>query len=119
MQRERAFDNGWISGDLSCAPVLCLVSDQGSTLFAAQNNMLYGERKLRAIWFPGWNHQAHNIDAGVLRPLGMSQVDDKMRFISKMRYGPKRSPGAWNGQLRSAMEVTHYDDNIEMSLSSS
>lgn len=93
-------------GDLSRATVLSLVSDQGSTVFAAALNLLYGEHKLRAVWFPGWNHQAHNIDAGVLRPLGMAQVDDKLRFISKMRYGPQRSPGAWNGQIRAAWEVT-------------
>jgi len=94
--------------DLDDKMLLTLVSDQGSTMLSATMVLLYGERQLRAFWFLGWNHQANNIDTGVLSPIGMSCIDEKIRWISKMRYGPRLSPDMWNTQLRAAWQATSH-----------
>jgi hypothetical protein len=87
-----------------CAPLLTVTSDQGSTLFAACVHLSV-HCGLRLVWFPDVNHQEHNVEGAVLQAAGLSQINEKVRFLSKLARGPQRSPGHWFGQLNWAFKV--------------
>ncbi len=85
----------------SICPVLTLTSDQGSTLFAAQNHLAYS-CGLRLVWFPDLNHIEANVDTGVLQAAGLAHLAEKALFLSRLNYGPKREVGHWHGQMQLA-----------------
>ena len=96
--------------DLHDSEILTLTSDQG--LFPMAVKLIYGkgdasgcDGRIRAWWFPDWNHQVDNVLGGVLSPISMEHIDKKTLHIAKMRYGPKKRQGLWNSQLRKAWEV--------------
>jgi hypothetical protein len=85
--------------------VLTITSDQDSKMFAAANFLSY-QCGLRSVWFPDINHVESNVEKGVMTASGLSQVNEKVSFLSRLPYGPQRDAGHWFGQMRLAFEAS-------------
>jgi hypothetical protein len=74
-------------------------------MFAAANFLSY-QCGLRSVWFPDINHVESNVEKGVMNASGLSQVNEKVSFLSRLPYGPQRDAGHWFGQMRLAFEAS-------------
>jgi hypothetical protein len=80
------------------------MSDQASVMFAAANFLAYSCR-LRMVWFPDINHVESNAEKAVFTASGLSQVNEKVSFLARLPYGPRKDAGHWLSQMKQAFEA--------------
>jgi hypothetical protein len=73
-------------------------------MFAAANFLAYSCR-LRMVWFPDINHVESNVEKAVFMASGLSQVNEKVSFLARLPYGPRKDAGHWHSQMRQAFEA--------------
>ena len=88
----------------STSPVLAITSDQASPMFAAANYLAH-HCGIRVVWYPDVNHIEHNVERGVLTAAGLSQINEKTSFLSRLPYGPSRDAGHWFNQMKFAFQA--------------
>ena len=88
----------------STSPVLAITSDQASPMFAAANYLAH-HCGIRVVWYPDVNHIEHNVERGVLTAAGLSQINEKTSFLSRLPYGLSRDAGHWFNQMKFAFQA--------------
>jgi hypothetical protein len=86
------------------APVVTITSDQASMMFAAANFLTYS-CQIRMVWFPDINHIESNAEKAVFVAAGLSQINEKVSFLARLPYGPRKDAGHWHSQMRQAFEA--------------
>jgi hypothetical protein len=87
--------------------VLTITSDQASMMFAAANYLTYSCR-LRMVWFPDINHIESNAEKAVFVAAGIQQINEKVSFLARLPYGPRKDAGHWHSQMRQAFEAPAF-----------
>jgi hypothetical protein len=86
------------------SPVLTITSDQASMMFAAANFLAYSCR-LRMVWFPDINHIESNAEKAVFVAAAIQQINEKVSFLARLPYGPRKDAGHWHSQMKQAFEA--------------
>ena len=73
-------------------------------MFAAANFLAYSCR-LRMVWFPDINHVESNAEKAVFIASGLGQVNEKVSFLARLPYGPRKDAGHWLSQMQQACEA--------------
>ena len=73
-------------------------------MFAAANFLAYSCR-LRMVWFPDINHVESNAEKAVFVASGINQVNEKVSFVARLPYGPRKDAGHWHSQMRQAFQA--------------
>jgi hypothetical protein len=89
------------------SPVLTVTSDQASMMFAAANFLAYSCR-LRMVWFPDINHIESNAEKAVFVAAAVQQINEKVSFLSRLPYGPRKDAGHWHSQMKQAFEAPAF-----------
>ena len=95
------------------APVLTITSDQASMMFAAANFLAYSCR-LRMVWFPDINHIESNAEKAVFVAAGLQQINEKVSFLARLPYGPRKDAGHWHSQMRQAFEASAITQQLRI-----
>ena len=74
-------------------------------MFAAANFLAYSCR-LRMVWFPDINHIESNAEKAVFAAAGLQQINQKLSFLARLPYGPRKDAGHWHSQMRQAFEAS-------------
>jgi hypothetical protein len=97
------------------SPVLTITSDQASMMFAAANFLAYS-CGLRLVWFPDINHIESNAEKAVFVATGIPQINEKVSFLARLPYGPRKNAGHWHSQMQQAFEAPAFFRNNQQSL---
>jgi hypothetical protein len=89
------------------SPVLTITSDQASMMFAAANFLAYS-CGLRLVWFPDINHIESNAEKAVFVATGIPQINEKVSFLARLPYGPRKNAGHWHSQMQQAFEAPAF-----------
>jgi hypothetical protein len=73
-------------------------------MFAAANYLMYS-CQLRMVWFPDINHIESNAEKAVFAAAGIQQINEKVSFLARLPYGPRKDAGHWLSQMRQAFEA--------------
>jgi hypothetical protein len=57
------------------------------------------------VWFPDINHVESNAEKAVFTASGLSQVNEKVSFLARLPYGPRKDAGHWLSQMKQAFEA--------------
>jgi hypothetical protein len=73
-------------------------------MFAAANFLAYS-CQIRMVWFPDINHIESNAEHAVFVAAGLPQINEKVSFLARLPYGPRKNAGHWHSQMRQAFEA--------------
>jgi hypothetical protein len=73
-------------------------------MFAAANFLAYS-CQIRMVWFPDINHIESNAEKAVFVAAGLPQINEKVSFLARLPYGPRKDAGHWHSQMRQAFEA--------------
>jgi hypothetical protein len=73
-------------------------------MFAAANFLTYS-CQIRMVWFPDINHIESNAEKAVFVAAGLPQINEKVSFLARLPYGPRKDAGHWHSQMRQAFEA--------------
>ena len=73
-------------------------------MFAAANFLAYS-CQIRMVWFRDINHIESNAEKAVFVAAGLPQINEKVSFLARLPYGPRKDAGHWHSQMRQAFEA--------------